>query len=281
MQRPDYDDPAWCEREYNARTTVPDVLEIIGRWPALAAATRARLPYEADVAYGPHPRQTMDLFRAARPRGACMFVHGGYWRALSKAEFSWIAEALAANGITAAIVNYPLCPDVTVADITAGCRAAVATLWRRLSEPERGGFVIAGHSAGGYIVADAFCNEWSSFGLPDEPFAGGLAISGVFELAPLLRTTMNAEIRMSPAQAAAWSLHQTRPVLSAPVVFALGSAESAEFHRQSQHQQRLWSGNARPILALEGRNHFDVLDSFRETPSLLVDAVTGLARRCA
>lgn len=277
MSRAQYDDPAWCEREYNARTTVPDVLEIIGRWPALAADTRARLAHEADVAYGPHPRQTMDIFRAERPRGACMFVHGGYWRALSKAEFSWIAAGLVANGISAAIINYPLCPEVTVADITAGCRAAVATLWQRLSEPERGGFVIAGHSAGGYIVADAFCTEWGRFGLPAEPFAGGLAISGVFELAPLLNTSMNTEIRMSPAEAAAWSLHEAEPRLAAPIVFALGGAESAEFHRQSAHQHRLWAGNVRPLLVLEDRNHFDVLDSFRQTPSALVDAVTDLA----
>ncbi len=271
--RPEYDDPAWCEREYNPRTTVADPGAIMQRWIPAAAATRARLAHDADVSYGPHPRQVMDIFRAKNPRGAFVFIHGGYWRALSKNEFSWVADALVPRGVTVAVLNYPLCPEVTVGRIAEGCRAAVVELWARLGEKERGRLVIGGHSAGGYLTADLCCTDWSARGLPRDPFVGAVPISGVFELAPLLCTSMNAEIRMTAGEARQWSLHEKLPLVKCPVDFVVGADESNEFHRQSRRQHELWRAISRSIVSVPGRNHYDVVEGLREPGTELFSAI--------
>ena len=123
-----FDDPQWCEAEYNPRVRVSDFATYPPKWSEWAAGARERHPPLADLSYGPHPREVIDLFRAPNAKGACLFIHGGYWRSFSKNEFSWAAEALLTQGITVAVLNYPLCPEVTIADIVSSTRKAVVAL---------------------------------------------------------------------------------------------------------------------------------------------------------
>ena len=130
-----YADPIWCERELNPRILVPNALDFYSQWPIWAAETRARLPHTRDLAYGDDPREIMDIFHAPEAKGAFAFIHGGYWRAFTKDDHSWVADALVPAGYSVVVINYPLCPQVTVNDIAQSCRRAIARLWRELTRP--------------------------------------------------------------------------------------------------------------------------------------------------
>ena len=208
----------------------------------------------------------MDIFHAREARGALLFIHGGYWRRYSKDEFSFIAEGLVKSGITVAMPSYPLCPEVTVKDIVACMRRALAKLWRdHLSTAERGKLVVSGHSAGGYLTAAMFATDWTQHGLPSAPFAGGLSISGVFELEPLVNTTMNQAIQLTVDEARAWSLHRSCPHVAAPLVAVVGAHKSREFHRQSAQLAAAWPEICGPAVSIPGRNHFDVVGELGRT----------------
>ncbi|RTL62979.1 MAG: alpha/beta hydrolase [Hyphomicrobiales bacterium] len=273
-------DPDWCERAYNPRVSVPDVGEITAQWGRLAQETRSRLPYEADVRYGGNPREVLDIFRAPSPKGTFVFIHGGYWRVFSKTEFSWVADALAPAGYTVALINYPLCPEVTVLEIAECCRRAMATLWGKLEARERANVVISGHSAGGYLTGSSFATDWTALGLPATPFTGGLSISGVFELDPLVHTSMNELIRFTPETARATSIEQAPARVKAPLVLAVGGLETPEFHRQSQQQAAHWADLPSTVASIPGRHHFDVIEELRiEGSPLLTSALRLLGAR--
>lgn len=259
-------DPAWCEAHYNPRLTVADPLAILSRYAEWAAQARRTLPFRT-LAYGDDVREVLDFVPAAAPKGLFAFIHGGYWRAQHKDDYSWVADAFHAAGYSVAIITYPLCPQATIADIVACCRKAVARLWADLSPAERARFAITGHSAGGYLTAAMFSTDWTAFGLPATPFIGGVSYSGVFELPPLLNTSMNALIQMTPEQARDWSMDRQTARVQAPVLFAYGAEEPGEFHRQSIEQAQRWSAIAPPAIAIAGANHFTIVEQLRDQAS--------------
>lgn len=263
------------ERQYNLALTVPEMPAITGLWPARAAEARHRHPPLADIVYGPHPRERLDLFRAAEPRGTFLFIHGGFWRARSRDEFSWIAEPFLAAGYSVALPNYPLCPQAPFEMIAPSIRAAFRHLYRDVLTPaERASIVVAGHSAGGHLAADLLTVDWEAQGLPTAPFRGVLPISGVFDLTPLLATSINAELRLDPETAARLSLGPTPPRVPARLVLAVGEAETAGFRQQTEGLARLWKAPTPMIIA--GANHFDILHGLATPGAALHEAARDL-----
>lgn len=250
----------WHEREYNPRVRVTDVLDITARWEAQAAAFREQRPPRAER-YGEHPREVIDVWRAERPRGVVHFIHGGYWRALSKDEFSWIAAGFLGQGLSVSLLNYPLCPEVTLERIRASTEAAFAHLHRNvLDDRERETVVVSGHSAGGYLSALHLLVDWTAHGLPAAPIRRVVPISGVFRLAPLLHTSMNEALRLDAASAQALSLDRAQPAFEAEVALVVGGDESDEFRRQSEEMARNWVALSPPVVLVPGTHHFDVVD---------------------
>lgn len=267
-------DPTTAEREYNPRHAVADALAIYGRWPERAAATRARHPPLAAIRYGAHPREVLDLFRAPDARGTVVFIHGGYWRAFSKDDFSWVADGFLDLGLSVAVLNYPLCPDVSLARIAEAIRAAFVHLHGVvLTGAERSRIAVTGHSAGGYLSALHLATDWTRLGLPRDPVAGCVPISGVFGLAPLIATSMNEAIGLDEASAAALSLGGEPPLSRAALTLAVGGDETAEFHRQSEALAAAWPTLRPRFLDVPGRNHFDVIDDLARPGSALHRAV--------
>lgn len=265
------------EAEYNPRVRVPQVQDIMQDWTERAAATRRRHPPIADIRYGAHPRETLDLFRAERARGVLIFLHGGYWRALSKDESSWVAEALLDQGVSVALVNYPLCPDVGLDRIRDAVRGAFLHLYRDvLSDEEKRRIVIGGHSAGGYLAALHLATDWAALGLPSDPIAGIVPISGIFRLAPLIATSMNEAIGLTPESAAALSLDASPPLSRARLAFVVGGDETAAFHDQTNAMARHWAALAPSVTGLVGRHHFDVVDGLAQRGAALNSLVFGM-----
>ena len=258
--------PELCERGYNNRAAVPDHPQYFKRWAEASAQARAALHPALDLRYGPRPKETLDLFVGGGQRGLLVFIHGGYWRALDKSDHSFVAPAFVAAGFDVAVVNYDLCPAVDIGTIADECRDALA--WLAANGAAYGAavqkIVTSGHSAGGHLVAMLHATAWRERGVDPGAIKGGVSVSGVFDLEPLIHTSLNPDLRLDAASAAAWSPVRMQPAVTAPLLLAVGAIETSEFLRQSQLQWDAWpaarpAGSAGPML-LAGAHHFSAVD---------------------
>jgi arylformamidase len=275
-------DAAFAERQYNLRAAFPDHAQWFARWAADSAKARAALRTVPDVRYGPGRKQTIDLFPAERPRGALLFIHGGYWRALDKDDHSFIAPPFVADGIGVAVLNYDLCPEVSVARIVEECREAVD--WLRREGASHGvsakRMIVGGHSAGGHLTAMMFATDWKARGSPGDPVLGGVSISGVFELEPLVDVSFNADLGLDRQSARELSPALLVPRVDAQLLLAAGADETQEFVRQSRAIWDSWpscrpAGSTGPLL-VPGKHHFSVLSELADPQSALFSRTMGL-----
>lgn len=272
-------DADWYEVQYNPRTTVADTARVLAGWGPRAGASRAEL-HPVEHRYGPHPRELFDLMRPADPRGTVVYIHGGYWRMLSKYETSWVADGFVPSGYSVALFNYPLCPEVGIGDIAASMRSALAALWRTLpTAAERDRLVVVGHSAGGYLCGTLATAPWGSDGLPPVRLAGIVPISGLFELEPLVWTSMNKDLNLDAATARALSLSGRRPAGPLPVTAIVGGDESQEFKRQGRLFAEAPGFASGRYVEVPGTNHFTVIDGLAAPGSPVHREVMDLLTR--
>jgi arylformamidase len=272
----------FVEREYNLRAAFPDHPQWFARWAVDSAAARTRLEAELDVRYGDGPKQTMDLFPAGRARGTLLFIHGGYWRSLDKRDHSFVATPMVARDVAVAVINYDLCPQVDIARIVEECREAVAWLVRE--GPGRGlparPLVVSGHSAGGHLAAMLVATDWRSRGLAADTISGAAALSGVFDLEPLVQVSFNADLRLDAGHAYLVSPIHLQPRVPTPMLIAAGADETSEFIRQSWLLWERWPEchprSMRGPLFIAGKHHFSVVTELANPASDLVRQTLAL-----
>lgn len=270
----------WYEREYNPRLTIPDMADIVAAWVERSAALRANRPVLADIQTGDHPRERVDLFRASPSKGTVVYLHGGFWCGSSKEEVSWVAESLLSEGYSVALLNYPLCPEVSLETLVESVRRSFARLISEvLNDAERRTVVVAGHSAGGYLAADLVATDWTAYGLPPQPFTGAVLISGMFDLGPLVCLTRNEFVGLTAELAARLSLHETAPKVRVPLAFVVGGAETSEFRRQSRTMAKAWSELEPDVVEIPGANHFTVVEDLSLPASKLRAVLVGMLAR--
>lgn len=253
------------EAEYNNRARCPDHPAVMGRWKASAEAARTAHP-PVEIAYGPGPRERLDLFSAGEGRPVPVFLHGGYWQALDKSWFSGLAPALLAHGVGLAVPSYDLAPSVRLGTIVDQMRAAMDLLIERTGMRP----VVFGHSAGGHMAA-AMLSEGRA--------SAAVAISGVFDVRPLIPTSLNKALGLDEAEASALSPIDWPAPEGGILDCVVGGAESPEFIRQSRDMAAAWSerGAVTRFEALEGLDHFTVLDPLFDADSALVSRIAQLA----
>ncbi|WER45287.1 alpha/beta hydrolase [Cupriavidus sp. WKF15] len=282
-------DPAFYEREYNNRDRVPDNAEHMARWATLSAQVRARGGYQENLSYAApgsaHAQdERLDYFPGTGERPPLLvFVHGGYFRALDKRDHSFVASELPRLGVSVAVVNYSLCPSVTVPAIVRQVVGSVAWLYRQSERlgHDHARIFVAGHSVGGHLVAMLMAALWPQVGqdLPDDLIKGGLSISGLYDLEPLRRADfLQRDLRLSEADVARLSPAFMQPATHAPLVTAVGELEAAEYHRQNALIRAAWPANANAAqdVPLPGRHHFNVMDDLANPDSTLLRAVLAL-----
>jgi arylformamidase len=271
------------EAEYNNRARVPEHPQIFARWAGEAEFYRAEMlkqnRAELGLTYGSTPRQTIDLFMAGADDGAplAIFIHGGWWRSLEPSMFSQMARGPNGQGISVAVVGYDLCPIVTIADIVEQMRRMCGFLWHRFGRR----MTVYGHSAGGHLAAALLATEWRKLypKAPDDLVPAAYSISGVFDLAPLVATSVNQDLRLDAPSARQlsplfWPIPNGR-VFDAVV----GGLESSEFKRQSQTIAQTWqkAGAQARYEEVAGTNHFTVIDPLSDPQSAMSARIAELA----
>ncbi len=266
------------EQRYNPRLAVPEFAQHFERWGQRSAKAREEMDGYFDVAYGPHPMEKLDIFRAEGPSKALlMFIHGGYWRGLDKKDHSFAAREFVKQGITVALINYALCPSVKVEDIVLQTLQATAWLYRNGSNfgaPACKLFV-AGHSAGGHLAAMTLAALWPKFApdLPKKVVQGAVSVSGVFDVSPIIHVpSVNIDVRLDAMQASYVSPANMLPATGAPLYLAVGGAEQAGFQEQHQLIKKRWKKVIAGDIPCPGDSHFSVLERFADSNSELFKA---------
>jgi len=270
------------EVEYNNRARVPEHAEIFARWEREGADYRKAAPQAAlGLKYGPSPRQTLDIFPAANDgpeTPLALFIHGGWWRSLGPESFSQMARGPNAHGVTVAVAGYDLCPQVSIATIVEEVRAAGLFLWRKY----RKRFVAFGHSAGGHLTACLVATDWKTVApdAPEDLVPAGYAISGVFDLAPLAKISVNQDLKLTDATAHDLSPLYWRVPAGRVLDAVVGAEESNEFLRQSKTVAEAWrQGMATTRYEAPPGNHFTVIDPLADPASAMTARVVDLARQ--
>jgi arylformamidase len=268
-------DPQFLSREYNNRALVPEHPQYFARWAEGSARARATMTCYLDRRYGEASGETLDLFPARKGDGTCMlFIHGGYWRSLDKGDFSFLAPAWVDAGVSLAAVNYDLCPAVTVEEIVR--QMLRASRWLYLNAEQYGmdedRLYVCGHSAGAHLAAMMMAALWPVFDarLPKDLFKGALAVSGIYDLRPLVHVDwLNADLRLDEAAALKVSPAFLPPATRAPVMTCAGGNESSEFRRQNALLGERWKSAFAGDIAMPGTHHFSVVDGLANQSSSL------------
>ena len=264
------------EVEYNNRARVPENPHLMAVWARDAAAYREKHAPQP-IRYGPAARHVVDFF-GAEPGPIVVFIHGGYWQALDGSAFSHLAGGLNAHGVSVAIPTYDLCPHVTVGEIIGEMRSAIREL-ARLGER----MVVSGHSAGGHLAACMLATDWPGFdsALPFDLVTSAYAISGLFDLEPLLATSINKALGLDQASARAASPLFWRPPARGSLDAMVGEAESAEYFRQSRSVVEKWgkAGLATRFGMVPGANHFTAIAPLADPASFMTLRLKELAGR--
>jgi arylformamidase len=241
-------------------------------WVQRSEAFRRQHPEALDLAYGPRPRNKIDLYRCGRAKAPLFaFIHGGYWQRNAKETFACTAAGPLANGMDVAFLGYTLCPDVTLSEIVAEIEVAVR--WLRREGPRHGvgggRLVVSGWSAGGHLTATT---------LALDEVDAGLAISGIYDVEPCRLNYLNDNLRLTADEAARTSPILHLPKKSAPVVLTYGTGELPELQRQSvdYHRARQAAGLPSELLPLQGLNHFSIMDELEAKDGALARAAAKL-----
>ena len=241
---------------YNNSKAVPESGAMFARWLVRSEQMRARHPEHLNLTYGPRPRNRIDYFSAGANTPVLIFIHGGFWQMRSKDDFAFAAESFLASGVSVAMVGYPLAPDASMDEIVADTHAAIQYLAKQIpvlgGDPRR--VVVSGWSSGGHLATM----------MMDEPLLrGGVAISGLYELEPLLGSYINDQLKMNLATAKRNSPILLLPSKSTPLELFAGSAELPEMRRQT-----LDYANARRVASLPSQyseipeaDHYTILNS--------------------
>lgn len=280
----DYDRDA-LDRQYDNRRAVPAFAEYLTAYVTDSVAARSALRSRLDVAYGPGEAETLDIFLPDRSRRGAglapiqVFFHGGYWRALSKSEFSYVAGPITAAGGIAVVVDYGLIPAIDMDELVRQCRASVAWLHRNADsfggDPDR--LFVSGHSAGGHLVGMIAATDWpAEYGLPQSIVRGGVAISGLFELEPIRLCFLNDDLGLTEDQARRNSPIHLPPPPPMPMIVTHGGDESAEYARQSSiYVEHLGRHGLTPDLRpIADRHHFSIAADLGDPDSELSRLIT-------
>jgi arylformamidase len=269
--------------EFNNRAQVPEHPQIFARWAELGEATRRKSACVLDVPYGEDPSERLDLFPAHNRHAPLhVFIHGGWFRALDKKDFSWISPAYVSRGVSVALVNYALAPAVSVEHIVMQVVKSLAWLYDKADDYDfnRQRITVSGHSAGGHLAAMMLACRWKSYrhDLPEKLVRGAVAVSGIFDMRPILLSDyVNVDLKLTEESAVRLSPALMTPATNAPLVTAVGALEAQAFRDQTNIINKAWKDVLKREVPLPYDNHFTVCDALATPNHALFDSTLEIA----
>jgi acetyl esterase/lipase len=255
---------------YDNNGAVKNSAALIAERNTRSADVRAARAASLDIPYGSKDRTKFDLYPGAEKTAPCLvFLHGGYWQRNSREAFAMLVEGLAAHGWSVAIPGYTLAPDATLTGITEEISLALDWLARNGSSfGVAGPVILSGWSAGAQLAALA---------LEHPLVAAGLAISGIYDLAPLRDTSLNVALQLTDEEIGDLSPLK-RPVVQKPLAIAYGSAELPALVHDALnfHHRRAAAGAPGELVAIAGADHFTILEQLRRPDGILVETARAL-----
>jgi arylformamidase len=271
------------ERQYNVSmwpgVSVPDT---VARWNELSDAFDAGVARVEDIAYGESDRERLDLFGIGGTNTPTLiFIHGGYWRSprFHKQNHRFCVEPLVKAGALVTMVEYDLCPTVTLDSMVEQVRKACAWVYRNIAS--HGGdpncIHVAGHSAGGHLATMIATTDWASFGtdLPQNLIKSSLSMGSLHDLEPVLFASVNETLQLDEASAKRNSTRFLTPSWPMPVSVLVGGGEVDEFRRQSRAFADTWRSLTDPIEYIEtaGHDHFTIVEEMIEPRSVITSII--------
>jgi arylformamidase len=269
------------EFQYNPRVSVPEFPELAKVRAAQSRTVRESAKSWLNISYGESARESLDIYAADRAGGpALVYIHGGYWRSGSKEDNANFAPAFTERGCTVVLVEYDLCPQVTVTDIVRQTRSAIAWTFRNVAQysgdPSK--LYISGHSAGGHLTAMALAHDWTKVGMPANFIKGAVAMSGVHDLDMVMQISANEQIRMTPEIARENSPLLHPPRVNCPVLVAVGAAEPDGWKQMSKDyfESCRRRGLRAEYLEVPTANHYTMSEHLADPQSPLTQAIYKL-----
>lgn len=271
-------------QHFMPRLAVPDHEIWLAEDERLSAKTRASLSHRRDQRYGPGPKQILDIFPAVKPQSPVLiFFHGGYWRGLTKDHYSFIAEPFLAAGFAAVLVEYDLCPGITLPALVEEIRDSVRWIHRESTgfNGDPGRLVMAGNSAGAHLAAMMLAHDWTKDGLTNDFIAGAALVTGIYDLSPIPRIQVSDDVKLTPAEIAAMSPMNLSIQVKAPCLVAVGGAEPELWIEQSRrfHMKLMRDGVTSQLMILPRQHHFSITRGLGEASSLMFRALLALISR--
>jgi arylformamidase len=269
---------AELDRNFDQRTWAPNALELIARSPVLAAETRRRLRHDANISYGLTADEALDVFPCGHPGAAThVFVHGGAWRNFTKDDYSFVAGGFVPRGINLVMVNFAKILQVPLPEMVAQVRRALIWVQQNLvrwgGDPKR--LYLSGHSSGAHLGAMALITAGDA--LPAGAYKGAALVSGPYDMEPVLLSARSSYVKLSKAEE-----RELSPVLQAarmpcPALILSAENDTDEFQRQSREFAAALerAGKLLGAIRLPGLNHFEIMETFGDPKSALIEAIVG------
>jgi arylformamidase len=269
------------EYQYNPRVSVPEFPELAKVRAAQARKVRDTAKSWLNVPYGSSPRERLDIYPAEYPGGPVLvYIHGGYWRSGSKEDNCNFVPTFTKRGATVVLVEYDLCPQVTITDIVRETRSAVAWVYKNIvrysGDPSK--LFLSGHSAGGHLTAMALAHDWAKEGFPADLIKGAVATSGVYDLDMVMEISVQEQVLMTPEIAKQNNPFLNPPRVKCPVLVAVGGAEPKGWQQMSENYFAFCKQNDMQVeyLVEPDANHYTMSERLLDDARLLTQAMIKL-----
>ncbi len=221
---------------------------------------------EADIPYGDGPRRTLDLYTPEQARAgseAVIFFYGGSWDSGKKGDYLFVAQALAARGLTVIVPDYRLYPEVRFPAFLED--GAQATRWA-VDKVGADKLFVMGHSAGGEIASMLCANTpyLANVGVDRMKLRGLIGLSGPYDFLPLTSNKL-IDIFGGANNPNIQAITFARAPLP-PALLIHGTADTVVYPRNSEHLATAWRQAGAPVdLKLyPGVDHIDLVAAFSD-----------------